>query len=378
MGEIIQHFSDSPVIASFVIGVLLLIGAITKGGISLGAFEIPEIEAERAKYLGILGIALIILAFFLAWRPWESNSPPEAMNDIKSMMNGESITIDVLANDHDNDTSDLLKVAVVSSSDLEGTDLVSNKIKYTASQAGVVNIKYQVSDGAGGKDTADITITVQNLDPKLVDKKGKFINIYGNPKKGDYEIDLENKIRSIPVKLITANDEGKFDLRTIEENKRCKIFVDEKATDFYLDYTEDIKTVEYNPLDSIVITFCRDYKKTKNIRQPIDPFDDEFNIPFDELTKDSVATFEYGILHLGVKYFGSNKNEERGKLNFNFIQTNRDKTTYDPIKITSGSRAAKKYGWNSNLKKRLLRGEYELEIKSQNGTLLKAIEFEIK
>lgn len=378
MDELIQHFTESPVIASFVIGVLLLIGAITKGGISLGAFEIPAIETERAKYLGILGFSLIILAFFLAWKPWDSNSPPEALNDIKSMMNGEVITINVLDNDHDNDPTDKLKVEVISTTDSDGTDLVGNTIRYTASQAGVFNIKYQVLDGAGGKDTADVKITVKNPPPKLVDKKGKFINIYGNPKMGEYDIDLENKIRSTPVKLITANDEGKFDLRTEEENKRCKIFVDEKPTDFFLDYSEEIKTVEYNPLDSIAIIFCRDYKKTETVRQPIDPFSDRFNIPFNELTKDSVATFEYGILHLGVKYFGSNIEEEKGKLDFNFIQKNRDKTIYDPVKITSGSRATKTSGWNSNLKKRLLRGEYELEVKSQNGTLLKTIEFEIK
>ena len=91
-----------------------------------------------------------------------------------------------------------------------------------------------------------------------------------------------------------------------------------------------------------------------------------------------MATFEYGILHVGVKYFGSNEKEEKGKLDFNFIQKNRDKIIYDPVKITSGSKATKTSGWNSNLQKKLLRGEYELEIKSQNGTLLKAIEFEIK
>lgn len=379
MDEIIQHFNESPVIASFVIGVLLLIGAITKGGISLGAFEIPEIEAGRARYLGILGIALIILAFFLAWKPWEQNAPPEALDDIKSMMKGEQIIIAVLENDTDKDSSDQLKVSVVKSTDPDGTSLEGSKIKYIASKAGKVNITYQVSDGAGGKDTAEVKITVNNPPPVLVNKKGKLINIYGQPKRGEYPIDLENEIKTTPVKLITANDEGEFDLRTNEENKRCKIFIEaEDPTDFYLDYKGEIKTVEYNPLDSIAITFCKDYEKTVSIRRPIGSFRDRFNIPFSALTKDSVKTFEYGILHLGIKYFGSNKEEERGKLDFNFIQKNRDQIIYDPVKITSGSRAAKTYGWNSNLKKRLLQGEYELEIKSQNGTLLKAIEFEIK
>ena len=150
----------------------------------------------------------------------------------------------------------------------------------------------------------------------------------------------------------------------------------ENPTNFFLRYKEEVKTVEYNPLDSIVITFCRDYEKTKEI--PIDPFKDRFNIPFEKLTKDSVATYEYGILYLGVKYFGSNIKEERGKLNFYFIQKNRDKTIYDPVKITSGSMAGSINGWDSNMEKKLLRGEYDLEIKSPNGTSLKTIEFEIK
>ena len=383
MEDIIQHFTESPVIASFVIGLLLLVGAITKGGISLGAFEVPEIEAGRAKYLGILGFSLIILAFFLAWKPWEGNTPPEALDDIKSMTKGEQIIIAVLENDTDKDSADQLKVSIIESTDPDGTSLEGSKIKYIASQAGKVNIKYQISDGAGGKDTANVKINIKNPPPKLVDKKGKLINIYGQPKRGDYEIDLENEIRVNPVKLITANDVGEFDLRTKEENKRCKIFVEENPTDFYLDYKESVKTVEYNPIDSIVLTFCRGYEKTEQVRRVIGPFRDRFNIPFGDLEMENVTTpkgdtLQYGVLYLGVKFFGTNKTEEKGKLSFNFIQKNRDKIVYDPIQLTSGSQAASTNGWNSNLKKKLLRGEYELEIKSQNGTLLKAIEFEIK
>ena len=175
-----------------------------------------------------------------------------------------------------------------------------------------------------------------------------------------------------------ANGVGEFDLRTRDENKRCKIIVQEKETDFYLDYKDEIKTVEYNPIDSIAITFCRGYEKTEKVRQPIEVFKNRFNIPFDRLDVDSIATFQYGILHLGIKFFGSNKIEEKGKLDFNFIQQNRDKMIYTPVKLTSGSMAASTSGWNSNLKKKLLRGEYELEVRSQNGTLLKSIEFEIR
>jgi hypothetical protein len=381
MDELINSIVGHREIAIFVIGLLLLIGAITKGEISVGSIEIPAIGTGQAKLLGGLGFSLILLAFFLFINPKADkvNNRPEALDDFKSIEKGEEITIAVLENDTDKDSTDKLKVSVVESTDPGGTSLEGSKIKYIASQVGKVKITYQVSDGAGGKDTAEVKITVKNPPPKLVNKKGKLINIYGQPKIGEYPIDLENKIKMTPVKLITANDVGEFDLRTKEENKRCKIFFEAAdPTNFYLDYQGERKTVEYNPLDSIAITFCRGYQKTETIREPIGPFRDRFNILFDELTKDSVETFQYGILHLGVKFFGSNKIEERGKLDFNFIQKNRDKIIYDPVKITSGSRAAKTYGWNSNLKKRLLTGEYELEIKSQNGTLLRVVEFEIK
>ena len=43
----------------------------------------------------------------------------------------------------------------------------------------------------------------------------------------------------------------------------CKIFIAEDIADFFLKYTEDIKTVEYNPLDTIEIVFLLFYKLLK-------------------------------------------------------------------------------------------------------------------
>ena len=378
MNDLIESIVEHQEIAIFVIGLLLIIGGITKGGISLGSFEIPEIGTGQAKLLGGLGFSLILLALFLVLKPQAGNNKPTASNYSKNIMKGETLTISIMDYVEDEDDTDSLKVSIVNDAELGSTTLANNNLKYIGNRVGEDLITYQVSDGNGGRDTAKLQITIKAPPPIMVDKRGKLVNIYGLPKKGDYPIDLDNEISSTPAKSIIANDEGEFDLRTRDEHKRCKIFVQEKPTDFYLDYKEKIKTIEYNPIDSIAIVFCRGYEKTEEIKRPIGAFNDRFNIPFRDLVIDSVGAFEYRILHLGVKFFGSNKIEEKGKLDFNFIQKNRDKTIYDPVKLTSGSIAASTSGWNSNLKKKLLRGEYELEIKSQNGTLLKTVEFEIK
>ena len=378
MNDLIESIATHKEIAIFVIGLLLIIGAITKGGISLGSFEIPKMETGQAKLLGGLGSSLILVALYIVLQPQEENNPPIASNYSKTITKGEVLIIPILDYVVDKDKADTLNISIVDDADFGITSLIKNKIRYVGTKVEDDLIIYQVSDGNGGRDTAEVKIRVKAPPAIMVNKRGKLINIYGQPKDGEYEIDLDNEIGSTPSKSIMANGVGEFDLRTRDENKRCKIMVQEKETDFYLDYKDEIKIVEYNPIDSIAIIFCRGYEKTEEVRQPIEVFKNRFNIPFDRLDVDSIATFQYGILHLGIKFFGSNKIEEKGKLDFNFIQQNRDKMIYTPVKLTSGSMAASTSGWNSNLKKKLLRGEYELEVRSQNGTLLKSIEFEIR
>ena len=78
MNDLIESIVEYREIAIFVIGLLLIIGAITKGGISLGSFEIPKIETSQAKLLGGLGFSLIILALFIIIRPEAKKYHPES------------------------------------------------------------------------------------------------------------------------------------------------------------------------------------------------------------------------------------------------------------------------------------------------------------
>lgn len=378
MNDLIESIAEHKEIAIFVIGLLLIIGAITKGGISLGSFEIPEIETGQAKLLGGLGFALILVALYIVLQPEEKNNPPTASNYSKTINKGEVLTIPLLDYVEDKDATDLLKVSIVNDADLGSTTLNNNNIKYVGEKVGTDLITYQVSDGNGGRDTAKVNIKVKALPPKLVFRNGRLINVFGKPKKGIYKTDLENEKKSPAEKLITANETGEFDFKTNEENDICKIFIEDKSADFFLKYKEEIKTVEYNPLDTIEIVFCNRYDK--DARKPDSIiFKNRFKIPLSQLNistepHSNNTTLDYGELYLAIKYYGSFSKDNKGNLDFYFIQKTGDKTVYDPVEITSNSSPS---GWRSYVKKKLLRGEYDLVIKSKNGTELERIEFEI-
>jgi len=378
MNDLIESIVEYREIAIFVIGLLLIIGAITKGGISLGSFEIPKIETSQAKLLGGLGFSLIILALFIIIRPEAKNNPPTASNYSKTITKGETLTISILDHVEDKDDLDLLKVSIVDDADLGSTSLINNNLKYTGNEIGKDLITYQVSDGNGERDTANLEITIKSPPSKIITHNGRLINIFGKPKKGTYKTDLENKKKSPAEKLITANEEGEFDIKTNEENDICKIFIAEGVADFFLNYSEEIKTVEYNPLDTIEIVFCNGYNKLE--RKPDSTiFKNRFKIPISQLNISTVPhgnnkTLNYGELFLAVKYYGSYSKDNKGKLDFHFIQKSGDKTVYSPLEIPSNSSPN---GWRSYVKKKLLKGEYDLVIKSKNGTELETIEFEI-
>ena len=94
-----------------------------------------------------------------------SNNPPEASNDSVSVGAGDNITINVLSNDSDKD-SDTLNITSITQG-AKGTAVLSNnKIIYTAysSVSGTDTFNYSVSDGNGGIDTAEVTVTVNGSD----------------------------------------------------------------------------------------------------------------------------------------------------------------------------------------------------------------------
>ena len=387
MKEVIESIVNHPEATLLVLGLFLAIGAITKGGLDLGFIKLPELETGQAKLLGILGGICIIAAMVVAWKPWAQNTPPEelntppvASNDRVEILKGDETVIDVLKNDTDKD-EDALTVTIVASPGPGFTNLSEGKkIKYKSDpeRSGTFTITYEVSDGKGGKDTAQAIIVVKAPPPKIVEVEiqGKLIDVFGQPKSGIYKFGLDNQEI---IDSITANTKGLFKLTTRQGYSLCNLFIEDKLMPFDLDPPGEIKTVEYDPIDTLIFTFCKDYEKA-----PIDIFPDRDRIPFQELKVDTVKTkdggiLKYGILHCGLKFFGSASNEyssrdKNRELYFQFIQKNRDAIIYDPIPINSGTSSN---GWDSYLNKKLLRGEYELHVLSKSGKLLRFIEFKI-
>ena len=103
------------------------------------------------------------------------NTPPTAVDDSQSVDEDSGTTsIDVLDNDTDIDSGDVLSISDVGATDNGGT-AVSNagQIDYTPALnfAGTETFTYTISDGNGGSDSATVTVTVNpvNDDPTAVD-----------------------------------------------------------------------------------------------------------------------------------------------------------------------------------------------------------------
>ncbi|WP_147104490.1 cadherin-like domain-containing protein [Tateyamaria sp. syn59] len=101
------------------------------------------------------------------------NDAPDAVNDTATTDEDTAVTIDALLNDTDVD-GDALTITGASVPADQGTvSVVDNKLFYTPAPNfnGDATISYSISDGNGGTDTAEVTVTVTpvNDDPVAVD-----------------------------------------------------------------------------------------------------------------------------------------------------------------------------------------------------------------
>lgn len=100
------------------------------------------------------------------------NNIPVANDDSFTSQEDESVTLDVLSNDTDED-GDTLSITEVTASTGTVILLPSGELSYQApaNYNGVVTIEYTISDGHGGTDTAQVTLTVTavNDSPVAVD-----------------------------------------------------------------------------------------------------------------------------------------------------------------------------------------------------------------
>jgi Bacterial Ig domain len=373
--NIIEHFANYPVATLTIIGILLIIAAITNGKINLGFIKIPKLEPRQAKLMGLFGGILIVTGIIVGFILVEPNNPPVALNDIKSIFKGEIIDINVTKNDRDQD-NDKLTVVILNYPKIGKTSLINNEaIRYESDpeSIGQYTIKYQISDGKGGADTAVVEIIVKEPPRKLVTTKLKLIDIFGREKMGEYKLYLDHKTQTI-----TTNLNGLFKL-TGPENTLCKLFIDKDTINFSLNDENELQNLEYNPIKRIKFIFCKNYDKFKEM--PLSIFKNRFRIPFKDLevVEETLngKKVTYRRLYCGLKFYGSNsyeysRQDQKRTLNFKFLKKNG--IEYDPIAINSGTSSN---GWDSNLNKKILKGEYELQVISQSGKQLFVVQFEI-
>jgi hypothetical protein len=93
--------------------------------------------------------------------PVPPNQPPVAVNDNATTVQGQSITILVLFNDYDPENDPITITGTTDGANGSVTDNGSNVV-YTpnAGFTGTDSFTYTISDGNGGSDTANVTVTV--------------------------------------------------------------------------------------------------------------------------------------------------------------------------------------------------------------------------
>jgi cyclophilin family peptidyl-prolyl cis-trans isomerase len=101
------------------------------------------------------------------------NDPPDAVNDVLSVLSQPNQTLNVLANDTNVDSGETLTItSVTQPSTGQGTVVISgNTLRYSAPNTnfeGTVSFTYTIGDGNGLSDTATVTLTVRNFVPRSI------------------------------------------------------------------------------------------------------------------------------------------------------------------------------------------------------------------
>ncbi len=141
--------------------------------------------------------------------PVENNNP-QAINDSATTNEDAQTSINVLANDSDED-GDNLTVSSVNSGNNGTTAIVDNQIVYTPATNfnGIDSFSYEINDGNGGTDTATVTVNVVPVNDLPVAKNdtattnsdtGVSINVLAN----DSDVDGDN----LTIASITPGSNG--------------------------------------------------------------------------------------------------------------------------------------------------------------------------
>lgn len=94
--------------------------------------------------------------------PPPANRIPDAVNDVTSVNQGQSVVVNVLSGDSDPDGDPLIVTAVSTPSNGTAVLNANGTVTYTPAPtfSGTATFTYTISDGRGGFDTATVTVTV--------------------------------------------------------------------------------------------------------------------------------------------------------------------------------------------------------------------------
>jgi hypothetical protein len=382
MEHILNYLEKSPdsiFVIFIILGIILLIVSIIKGGVNIGKLKIPKLKTPQSVMLSVLSFMMIVIPSYMLINKYHNNHNPVALDDYKNCNINEKICIDVLDNDFDSDSDNLI-VSVIGYPENGNISLAEKKIEYTTTKCCKDTVVYQIIDGRGGCDTAKVYITVN---PVYQTVKGKITDIYGKCLSGKYKTDICNMIYNDMSKCIIADNEGVFEIKTDKENSSCQISINEKHIDMFWTKNKKLQTLLYNPIDSVQITFCKGYDRQN--KKPIGVYANKFNIKFTDMEEiiadgDVSSNTKYRRLYCELKLFGTNKSEYSRKnrkrvLQCKFVSKGEDGFEYNPISINVGTSSK---GWRTNLNKKLLKGYYELQLLTKTGDVLEYFEFEIK
>ncbi len=242
-----------------------------------------------------------------------SNDAPEAAADTATTAEDTPVTIDVVANDTDVD-GDALKVAGVTAAPANGTAAVSGSgsITYTPNENfnGTDKFTYQVTDGNGGLDTAEVTVRVEpaNDAPVAVDdtatmvEDGKPLNlaVLAN----DTDLDGDRLVVS------AIGDEATLGTAAIARNGQgitYTPFKDATGTDSFTYTASDPSgatstarvTVEITPVNDAPVALEDSATTAEDTAVTISPLANDTDVDGDELAVTAVGAAKLGTVEIG-------------------------------------------------------------------------------